>query len=379
MSEERFNLELRGQLVTATPFANSPQGCVKKYDPDKGLQQLPMMPVFQNGAQMESPYIPASTFRGVLRRAAAEEVAEFFRQRGKDVRLTDWLLFSIGGVKGEEKENCSPRARHEYIESNPLVALFGAGTAGAGGMIGSKLHIAHAIPKSKVKPCRVEGARAHEDKSPRLLEILSDEQQDIVWQLTRVNHDRATLANKVKDLEKQRKAAQSKRGKTGGDELPEIDRQLNELKERLDQVVAIQKQFGTSNTIGRPLPGYEVIPAGVEIPHRMTLADASLSQVGLFFAALRRFARDPVIGAHRSHGCGRLRGDYAVYRREGEIHKRLGQLEFGENEKEDAEEYCNFSLHGDVLAALDAQAAGWRENADPANFRAREDKDDSEK
>ena len=379
MSEERFNLELRGQLVTATPFANSPKGCVKKYDPDKGLQQLPMMPVFQNGAQMESPYIPASTFRGVLRRAAAEEVAEFFRQRGEDVRLTDWLLFSIGGVKGSEKESCSPRVRHEYIESNPLVALFGAGDAGAGGMIGSKLHIAHAIPAFKVEPRQVEGARAHEDKSPRLLEVLSDEQQDIAWQLTLANSHRSDLSTKVKDLERKRKAAQSKRGKTGGDELPEIDRQLDELKKRLDKAVAIQEQFGTSNAIGRPLPGYEVIPAGVEIPHRMTLADASLSQVGLFFAALRRFARDPVIGAHRSHGCGRLRGDYAVYRREGETHKRLGHLEFGESEKEDAEEYRNFSLHGDALAALDAQAANWRENADPANFRAREDKDDSEK
>ena len=376
-AQTRHNLELRGSITTVTPFANSPAGCKIESGADKGLQKLPRMPVITpSGGAMDTPFISASAIRGVLRRAAAEEVAELFAARGEDVRFTDWLLFSVGGVKGTEKETCSPRERHEYIEGNPLVALFGAGAAGAGGMIGSKLHIAHAIPDSEVKPPKVEGARAHEDKSLRLLEILPEDQQALAWDFTIANRDRSDLNNLVKAKQKDLNAARKKRDNAKAESL---SAELDDLNERLEKAVNIQKEFGTSNAIGRPLPGYEVIPSGAEIPHRMSLDAASLSQVGLFFAALRRFARSPVIGAHRAHGCGRIRCDYTVIQREGESSRRLGTLEIGEREGKDipesGEEWQNFQINGEALTELEKRAADWRESADPEKFRPRKDAD----
>ena len=377
-AQTRHNLELRGSITTVTPFANSPAGCKIESGADKGLQKLPRMPVITpNGGAIDTPFISASAIRGVLRRAAAEEVAELFAARGEEVRFPDWLLFSVGGVKGTEKETCSPRERHEYIEGNPLVALFGAGAAGAGGMIGSKLHIAHAIPDSEIKPPKVEGARAHEDKSLRLLEILPEDQQALAWDFTVANRDRSELSGQVKSKERELRAARNARKKEDNAKAEALSAELDDLKERLRKAVDIQEQFGTSNAIGRPLPGYEVIPSGAEIPHRMSLDAASLSQVGLFFAALRRFARDPVIGAHRAHGCGRIRCDYKVIQREGESIRRLGTLKIGEREDipESAEEWQNFQITGEALTELEERAAGWRESADPKKFRPRKDAD----
>ena len=366
----RRNLELRGSITTVTPFANSPAGCKGT---DKS-QLLPKMPVFLHGAIVEMPFISASAIRGVLRRAAAEEVVEVFRSHNEDVKFSDWLLFSVGGIKGDEKEDCSPRDRYRYIENNPLVALFGAGSAGAGGMIGSKLHIAHAIPDKDIKPVIVESARAHEDKSLRLLEILPQAEQELAWRFTLANRDRAALDKQVKEKERELKAARKKQADT----VSTIGEELNALKDRLEKAEAVQKEIGSSNAIGRPLSGYEVIPAGAEIQHRMSLDVASLPQIGLFFAALRRFAREPVIGAHRAHGCGCIRGEYRVFERGENGAHPLGTLEFGEisdessaNPESQGWEYLR--LHGESLQALAAEAATWRETVTPANFRPRDE------
>ena len=375
MSETRHNLELRGTVTTATPFANSPAECK---GPDKE-QLLPRMPVRLNGGGMvDSPFISASAIRGVLRRAAAEEVVELFRARGEQARFADWLLWSVGGVKGDEKEGCSPRDRHDYIEGNPLVALFGAGAAGAGGMIGSKLHIAHAIPDFEIKPPKVESARAHEDKSLRLLEVLPEDEQEAAWQYTLANRDRSQIKKDLKKAEQELRAAKSKAKELGEGIISQLDQKVRDLQQMLEEAVVAQKRLGITNPIGMTLPGYEVIPAGARIPHRMSLDAASLSQVGLFFAALRRFARDPVIGAHRAHGCGRIRGEYAVIQREGDQRRRLGTLDFGEPEdaqKSGEWEWENFRLGGEALAELEQQAAGWRESARPENFRPRKAQD----
>ena len=364
----RYNLELHGNIMTVTPFANSPAGCKGQ---DKS-QLLPRMAVNRQGAIVNAPFISASAIRGVLRRAAAEEIAGLFGERGEDVQFVDWLLFSVGGVKGSEKETCSPRERHEYIEGNPLVALFGAGAAGVGGMIGSKLHIAHAIPDSDIEVPKIESARAHEDKSLRLLEVLPEDQQDLAWRFTIANRDRSDLSKQVRAKERELGAARKKRDDA---KARELSAELDALSKRLQDATAIQEQFGTDNAIGRPLPGYEVIPPGTEIPHRMSLDAASLSQVGLFFAALRRFARDPVIGAHRAHGCGRIRCQYTVVQRRGDNNRRLGTLEIGEREDipESAEEWQNFQINGEALTQLQQQAASWREDADPQKLRPRKD------
>ena len=377
MSETRHNLELRGQITTVEPFANSPEGC-KTAD---NLQKLPRI-----GGR---PFIAASAIRGVLRRAAALEAVDLF-PKGK-VKYVDWLLFAVGGVKGGGDENCDPEIRHNYIENNPLVALFGAGQAAGpqgkiGGMIGSKLHIAHAIADDDKVVLQkgdgvIGGARAHENTAPILREVVEniDEAADFTLQ----NHQRAMLERDIRQLKgKLGRAAKNADGENiAADEKKKMQGDLKKKEGELKQLKAeMLDKFGTDNPVGMPLTGYEAIPAGTVINHRMTLAAVSDSQLGMFFSALERFALNPVVGAHRGHRCGRIRCEYDVYRHsrddKGVRLRPLGRLRFGEPELpefpkkfEDAAAISLFEVEGEALQKLRADTADWRKKADPENLR----------
>ena len=378
MSETPHNLELRGHIVTVEPFANSPADCKPKSGPDKDLQKLPRI-----GGK---PFIAASAIRGVLRRAAALEAVELFPSG--QVKYADWLLFAVGGVKGSGDEKCDPSVRHEYIENNPLVALFGAGDAAGpggkiGGMIGSKLHIAHAVADRDDIVLEkgdgvVGGARAHENTSLVLHEVVDD--LDSAAEFTRMNSDRAALEQDIKRLSQQ---TRSKGKGADNEKIPAAERKKleaelggkkAELKELKDRML---EKFGTDESIGRPLIGYEAIPAGQRIRHRMTLAAVNSAQLGMFFSALERFALNPVVGAHRGHRCGRIRCEYDVYehRRDnnGVRLVRLGRLVFGEPEMGDSEkgpdEIPVFQVEGDGLTKLRNGCANWRKECKPENLR----------
>ena len=385
MSQNYINLELRGFITTVEPFANSPIDCKVEVGPDKGMQKLPRI-----GGK---PFIAASAIRGMLRRAAALEAVERF-PKGK-VEYVDWLLFAVGGVKGSKKgKGCDPEIRHNYIENNPLVALFGAGEAAGlsgniGGMIGSKLHIAHAITlDGDIIPKKgngvVGGARFHENTSPILREVVED--IDSIREFNRVNHERATLENEIERLQRELRSAKRD---GAGEKIPanEQRKREQELKDKKDALTGkkeeMKTQFGTDNSIGMPLTGYEVIPAGKEIRHRMTLAAVSPAQLGLFFAALERFALNPVIGAHRGHGCGRIRCEYDAYQHQrdngGAKFQGVGRITIGEprelelskKSKNAPSDISVFGVEGDELKKLrDKALAAWHKEVDPENLRS---------
>ena len=398
MSETRHNLELRGHIRTAEPYANSPDDCKVESGPDKGLQKLPRI-----GGR---PFIAASAIRGMLRRAAALEAVDLLK--GK-VKFTDWLLFSVGGVKGSGDDRCDPNIRHDYIEGNPLVALFGAGEAAGpkgkiGGMIGSKLHIAHAIADDESIVLEkgdgvIGGARAHENTSAVLHEVVED--MDSAAKFTQLDHRRAVLEREIKNLNAQ--IGRAKRNADGEKippgQLKEWEKELADKKAKLngkkgtdgaEDVKGVKEQmleeFGTDNPIGMPLTGYEAIPAGIRIRHRMTLAAVNSAQLGMFFSALERFALNPVVGAHRGHRCGRIRCEYDVYEHkrdeQGVRLVRLGRLVFGEpdlpkpkepdapeNPPAAPKEIPVFTAEGEELRKLRVNCANWRKEVDPENLR----------
>ena len=387
--DDRHNLELHGHITTVEPYSNSPIDCKVKYGPDEGLQKLPRI-----GGK---PFIAASAIRGMLRRAAAREAVEIF-PTGK-VKYADWLLLSVGGVKGSGNDQCDPNIRHDYIEGNPLVALFGAGEAAGrngkiGGMIGSKLHIAHAIADDERVVLEkgdgvIGGARAHENTSAVLHEVVED--MDSVGEFARLDHQRAVLEREIKALRV--KIGSAKNKNADGEKVPPgqvkkwEDERTKKEAELKDAKSEMMEQLGTDNPIGMPLPGYEAIPAGIRIRHRMTLAAVNPAQLGLFFSALERFALNPVVGAHRGHRCGRIRCEYDVYEhkrdKEGVRLIRLGRLIFGEPDFPKPEESGDdsgktatapesiplFKVEGGELQKLRKDCADWRKKVDPENLR----------
>ena len=118
---DRYTVYFKGTLKTESPFATSPEG---NLGPNKE-QLLPCMPVNVGGAFVDTPFIPASSIRGKLRRAAARVIQDRFQAAGEETTFADWLLWSVGGVKGTGGEDIDPRKRAEVIGKSAVLSVFG--------------------------------------------------------------------------------------------------------------------------------------------------------------------------------------------------------------------------------------------------------------
>ncbi len=58
------------------------------------------------------------------------------------------------------------------------------------------------------------------------------------------------------------------------------------------------------------LGGYEAIPQGTVLDHRMHGRDLSADELAFLFLGLRKLAREGRIGAHGAAGCGYITADY---------------------------------------------------------------------
>ncbi len=328
---EKLTVYFQGNLRTETPFANSPEG---NKGPNKE-QLLPRMPINIGGGFRQTVFVPASTLRGKIRRAAARVLLARFDALGEPVSFDDWLLWSVGGVKGSDDERVEVRRRAAIIEASALLAMFGAGDSPARTMVGARLHVDPGLPQEEIPATIVKGARGAENRNPELVEFLDPGEIDKVQAYTDANRDRSQLDKDVKeigrDLHKAERAEAA--GKGPGKEAIETQRtRLEKAQRDLQEAVEAQRLVGSDNAIGRPLPGYEVIPAGAVFPHRMVAKAATPLQIGFVLAALREFALDPVIGAHVSDGCGRISAQYHIQirRGRGDALEAVGRLAYGD-------------------------------------------------
>lgn len=311
---DKYTVYFRGSITTETPFANSPAG---RRGPN-GEQLLPRIPVNIGGAFVETPFISAATIKGKVRRAAARVIADRFIAENEAITFNDWLLWALGGVKGNAGEDTDPRTRAGIIGRSALLSVFGAGDSPARSMVGASFHIGSAIPELEVKPAMREGARAHESRSPTLLDVLADGEWDTVNAYNAANRDRAQLRAQAKALEAavKKAAAIKAKGETPPEDPDVLRLQLDEIR-RLEAEAEQAQSIVSSNSIGRPLAGYEVLPPKLEMPHAMQLMLQPPAYIGFALEALAEFAIDPIVGAHVADGCGRISARYDVSIRRG--------------------------------------------------------------
>ncbi len=102
-----------------------------------------------------------------------------------------------------------------------------------------------------------------------------------------------------------------KAAKKAGDKdtVAQLDSQLAALATVLDQAVGIA---GTDLSVQMPLPGYEVIPPGLPLSHRLVASQINDVELGLLVLALDKFAKSPFLGAHHAQGCGIVEASWAV-------------------------------------------------------------------
>jgi hypothetical protein len=91
--------------------------------------------------------------------------------------------------------------------------------------------------------------------------------------------------------------------------IAQLTEQIEKVAEQIEEAAAIS---GSSVSIQLPLSGYETIPPSMPLNQRIVARGVTLVELGLFVASLRKFAKDPLLGAHQAHGCGIVRCDWDV-------------------------------------------------------------------
>ena len=300
---------LTGTITTRQPLAYSPP-----YHLDRGKKSLlPRMTVPTAAGPMNIVFVSDSTIRGKLRHACADVYLEREKQRGKRVDYERYLELEVGGVKGSsDEERVGLRERKAFLEAEPFLDLFGAGSSSIG-WIHSRLDVGAAIPAEPVEPIVLNGARGDATLDPILLELLDDDEIGKVLDGLNANRARSQKASEVRDIKRRIASARK-----AGQDTSELEQSLEEAERAVEDAEKVQSNIlGSDVSLLLTLPGYEAIPSGTVLNHRMFLKNVSDVQLGLFVAGLARFAEDPRFGAHRAHGCGQVCMEYRVKRLEG--------------------------------------------------------------
>lgn len=282
------NMKAQSHLATCTPGMTA-----------KVAKNAPLpVPSFES-ERGRLLYMPGAGLRSKLRGAVTALVLEALEQRGqRRFSLTDAQLNRVGGIKQAGAESALDATSYlNMIAANPVIGLFGASTPWVKG----KAMVGHLICKSpEVRPMRVDGVRADIIKrDPGMVQYLDeDSMKSYNDDIQRTKNFGIVKAEKAK-LEADLRKANTEERKKIREQLAKIDERIK--AEGLHHVSAQM-----------PLSGYEAIPPGAELENAISLVGASDIELGGMLAALERFAENPVLGAHASHGAGVVSGTWEI-------------------------------------------------------------------
>ena len=296
-----------GTITTRQPLAYSPPDHQERTT-KKSL--LPRMSVPTAAGPMETVFVSGSTIRGKFRHACADVYLKRERQRNRPVDYNRYLELKVGGVKGSaDEERVGLRERRAFLDDNPFLDLFGAESSRIG-WIHSRLDVGAAVPSDPVEPVTLKGTRKDATLDPILHDVLDEGEIDKVLEGAQANRVRSQKAGEVRTLKQ--KIGKAKRAQQ---DTADLETQLRKAEKDEEEAKKTQAEIlGTDVSLLLPLPGYEAIPTGVILKHRMFLKHVSPEQTRMFMAGVTRFAADPRFGARRAHGCGLVCVEYRVKR-----------------------------------------------------------------
>jgi len=295
MNQPKATYLFDGYFNVLSPFATCSPALSEKSG--KGAN---LIPTFRgpSGARM---YIPGQGIRSKLRGALTHVAAKYqIERKGRQISLEDAQYLRIGGVKQEGAEaSISPDVMSGMLETNPLISLFGASTPWVTG----KLMCGHAIDVVNIGggygPMLVDGVRADPvRRDPSLLTYLNDSAIDDMRALAEKIKASSGAKREIKKLELAIKTAKDTEAKI-------------EMKSKLEEMKKAAKEINTVST-QMPLPGYNAIPPGARLEHKMRVLSATEMELGAILVAIDEFARQPVLGAHIAHGNGEIEASWDV-------------------------------------------------------------------
>ena len=294
-----------GTITTVAPLACSPPD-----HRDRNRRALlPRMAMLSAAGPFDTVFVPGGAIRGKFRHACADAWLE----RERPVDYLRYLALKVGGVKGgADERRAGLQARRAFLAREPFLDLFGAGDSDIG-WIHSRLDVGAALPVEPTQAVVLNGVRGDAAQDPILFEVLDEGERDRVLESVEANRRRSQAAGRVRAL-----TGEFRRAKRSDQDTAALERRLTEAERAAEIAAEAQVALvGSEVSLQLPLGGYEAIPPGTALAHRMFFRHVSPVQMQLFMAGLARFAQDPRFGARRAQGCGGVCVEYRVKRLEG--------------------------------------------------------------
>jgi len=278
------------------------------------FENFPVMTrgVDADGNKRRTGYLPATTVRGFLRRAATLHRMRKAAADGKPYKLPQIYNEMIGQDAESEKkaDDIDLLAIQAARESSPVVDLFGSGLN-----VKSRLLVSHFCPTMDVLPEAFTGVRKDLDDTEEALDLM--DQQDMTAFLHRTEHNRrrAAAAALVKQLERRIKRDEKKSGASEDDKTA-----LAVAKASED---AAEGEMGEMKVSTRQLTTHFALPAEVELHGRLVVERAKDADLELLEQGLHALSLAPVLGAQSARGCGEIEGTFEFTNEKGELTKTV--------------------------------------------------------
>ena len=251
------------------------------------------------GKRLQTCYIPATTFRGMLRRHAVIPKMEARAEANNPYKLPEAYADLIGqDPKSEQQANeIDLVALKKQRESNPVIDLFGLGLG-----VQSRLKVSHFLPPENIYPEQFTTARKdigdHEDG--RLLDLLPSEEIPKYIKRSTANSKKSKAETTLEKLEEKVK-------KEGGSK--DLDLAIKETKKKIAQYT--EEMDGMENS-SKGVFGFYAMPQGVEWSGRLVVTNYRDRDMEMICNALDRFSHYPMLGAQHARGCGEISGQADV-------------------------------------------------------------------
>lgn len=255
-----------------------------------------------------NPMIPASTLRGYLRHSAHNGIVEVYHNEGTHLSVDEHYLLASGvdtkRVLGVSGQSTQVGANQELRNKHPFLSLFGYwGLAG-------KFSIGNAVAASSDALLKVSGgSRQHVFKRNESLSDFIDPSE--LPRLQDILDADKFSAEAIADYKEEKKTLQKQmRDTTDKDEKAECRTRIEELDVLMRE--AKDARVGASESIQRPLDGFEAIDQGHMLPHRMILKDPNELELHLALWCIAMGSLQPYVGGHSNSNFGEIHAKWDV-------------------------------------------------------------------
>ncbi len=331
MQQPRATYVFEGTITAEQPLATC-SAALKKAEEARRGDKFAAMPVPYIQTELGRRLMfPATGIRGKMRRTLRDVLREALIKRTGDEKpltLRQHYMLTLGGVKGtEEIDRASVAHQALWRDKNPLLSLFGAGDAGDLGFMTGRLSVGNAICIDSCEPSVFSGARSDDVYRDRQqLEFLSEGEIATLISMSQGNRDRSVIDGKLKKA----LAALKKLAKSGSDlsGIEKLQAEVAGYESELERMKGATQE-NISVSAGMPLAGYEAIPVGSKMSHRMILSNANLVELGALLASIEQMSLSPLLGGHIAQGCGLTSMSWEVFSvRQGEGKRSIGSVSF---------------------------------------------------